>query len=89
MPAPKVTLGVINQKLDNLIDVFSRHSEEDRLRFESIFFDGTKPSVFSRLNSLEETSDARKKTINRIWTTLAAMAVAVATKWFGGFSGSN
>jgi len=84
-----VTLDVINNKLDNLIEVFSRHSEEDRVRFENIFFDGTKPSVFSRLNSLEETSESRKRNITVIWTAILALAVSLITKIFGGFSGGN
>lgn len=90
MGAPrKVTLDVINNKLDNLIEVFSKHSEEDRIRFENIFFDGTKPSVFSRLNSLEETSENRKRNINMIWTAILGLAGTLVMKIFGGFSGSN
>ena len=78
--ARRITNEVLAQKLDDLTKIVSEHVKQDDERFQRIFFDNGKPSVFSRLNSLEEVEGKRTWHIRSIWTAmLAAIATVVVT----------
>lgn len=78
--ARRVTNEVLAQKLDDLTKIVSEHVHQDEERFQRIFFDNGKPSVFSRLNSLEEVEGKRTWHIRSIWTAILAAIVTALIK---------
>ena len=65
----KVTLAVVNQKLDSLVTLVHDNTKRYDDLFNKIFFDNGNPSVFTRLQLLEESSLRHSKYATLIIST--------------------
>lgn len=79
--ATRVTLGVIDQKLDNLISLYQVHAADDKKNFDRIFVDNGKQSLVTRITLLEEAAKRRQRGLWLLWGTVASLAGAVAMKF--------
>ena len=78
-----VTLEVIATKLDIITEMVEKHITADDAKFEKVFMDNGKPSLFSRVNSLEATESKRTKHIQVLYTAIVGLAIAAAAKFLG------
>lgn len=76
-----VSLEVIDQKLDALTEIVRAHVEKDEEKFDKIFMDNGKPSVFSRLKTLEDSEGRRQSHIKYLWTSLCSLVIGLLLKW--------
>lgn len=75
--AKQVTNALLAEKLDALTEMVKQHIEQDDQRFQRIFFDNGKPSVFSRLNTLEDSDKSRKWHFRALWVAVMGAAGAI------------
>src|SRR5689334_17722054 len=74
--AKRVSNEMLAQKLDDLTELVKNHVQKDDAQFQKIFYDNGRPSVFSRLNSLEDIEGNRKWHFRAVWTVLLGAITA-------------
>jgi len=79
--ASKVSLATLDQKLDSLTKILQDHISKDDEKFDRLFLDNGKPSIFSRINQLEETESRRSSHIKGLWSAFLALLVGIALNW--------